>query len=192
MLAFLHLVQETYPFIRFNMSEYQTELFQNVRDFGWPAAKGDHLVVMTKMEGVGLVTWTELKKVNKIRKTYVRATGGHSKGSYNNHTGNSKTEPKKSSSIPCKEYQEGKCNKQNDHDIGLIIYTPYILCTITQSIFAESEQKRSDPTSTMVATTVSLSRVVDTVRQSVTPNIVKSELISELCFRHLAIRHLET
>ena len=49
------------------MVEYLTKLFQNVCDFGWQAAKGAHLVVMTKMED-SLVTWADLKRVNKIRK----------------------------------------------------------------------------------------------------------------------------
>ena len=67
-LGFLHLVQEeSDPFIRCNMVEYLTELFQNVCDFGWQSAKGAHLVVMTKMEE-GLASWADLKKINKIRK----------------------------------------------------------------------------------------------------------------------------
>ena len=107
-LGFLRSVQEeTDPFIRCNMIEYLTELFQNVCDFGWQAAKGAHLVVMTKMEE-GLVAWADLKKVNKIRKTYVRATGGQNTNSDNNNTGNPKRRPRKPSSMPCKEYQEGK------------------------------------------------------------------------------------
>ena len=55
-LGFLCSVQEEVnPYIRSNMVDYLTELFQNVCDFGWQAAKGTHLVVMTKMED-GLVT----------------------------------------------------------------------------------------------------------------------------------------
>ena len=71
-LGFLWPVQEeANPNIRSNVVDYLTELFQNVCDFGW---QGAHLVVMTKMED-GLVTWADLKKVNKIRKTNVRASG---------------------------------------------------------------------------------------------------------------------
>ena len=52
-LGYLRSVQEEEtPFLRSNMVEYLTELFQNVCDFGWQAAKGAHLVVMTKMEDV--------------------------------------------------------------------------------------------------------------------------------------------
>ena len=121
-LGFLRSVQEEVnPYIRCNMKEYVTELFQNVCDFGWPAAKGAHLIVMTKMKD-GLVTWADLKKVNKIRKTYVRASG-----SSNNFTGEtynqmSKKGGRKPSSMPCKEFQEGKCSRQQDHEVGLITH----------------------------------------------------------------------
>ena len=101
------------------MVEYLTELFQNVCDFGWQSAKRAHLVVMTKMEE-GLASWADLKKINKIRKTYVRATGTQNTGSDTNHTANVKKGQRKPSSVPCKEYQEGKCTRQNDHEIGLI------------------------------------------------------------------------
>ena len=61
-LGFLRSVQEEEnPFIRSNIVEYLTKLFQNICDFGWQAAKGAHLVVMAKMEE-GLVTWSDLRK----------------------------------------------------------------------------------------------------------------------------------
>ena len=47
-------------YVRSNMIEYLTELFQNVCDHSWQAAKGAHLVVMKKMEG--LITWHDFKK----------------------------------------------------------------------------------------------------------------------------------
>ena len=103
-------------------------------DYGWQAAKGAHLVVMTKMEE-GLAAWADLKKVNKIRKTYVRATGNQGTNFDNNQTGNPKKGPRKPSSIPCKEYQEGKCPKQNDHEIGLITHKhicAYCLYTVNR------------------------------------------------------------
>ena len=67
-LGFLRSVQEEQGiYIKGNMIEYLTELFQNVCDHNLQAAKGAHLVVMTKMEE-GLITWGDLKKVNKVKK----------------------------------------------------------------------------------------------------------------------------
>ena len=62
--GFLRSVQEEQdPYL----VEYINQLFQNVCDRSWQAAKGAHLVVMTKMEE-GLITWGDLQKVDKVRK----------------------------------------------------------------------------------------------------------------------------
>ena len=121
-LGFLRSVQEEpNVHIKGNMIEYLTELFQNVCDHSWQAAKGAHLVVMTKMEE-GLVTWSDLKKVNKVRKTYVRATSNPSSSQVENNNNSNKKGSRKPSSIPCKEYNEGRCQKSTDHDQGLITH----------------------------------------------------------------------
>ena len=50
-LDFLRSVQEMQDVsIKSNMVEYLTQLFQNICDHTWQAAKSVHLVVMTKME----------------------------------------------------------------------------------------------------------------------------------------------
>ena len=122
-LGFLRSVQEEQdPYLRSNMVEYLTKLYQNACDHSWQVAKGAHLVVMTKMEE-GLVTWGDLKKVNKVRKTYVKASNTLNSGdSHNNNNTNTKKVPKKPSSVPCREYNEGRCSRTVDHDIGLITH----------------------------------------------------------------------
>ena len=62
--------EEVNPYIRSNMVDYLTELFQNVCDFGWQTAKRAHFVVMTKLEGVWSLGQIFMK-IHKIRKTYV-------------------------------------------------------------------------------------------------------------------------
>ena len=121
-LGFLRSVQEEQDIhIKGNMIEYLTELFQNVCDHSWQAAKGAHLVVITKIEK-GLITWGDLKKVNKVRKTYVRATSNSSSGQADSNNVNNKKGFRKPSSIPCKEYNEDRCSKTGDHDQGLITH----------------------------------------------------------------------
>ena len=121
-LGFLRsFLEEQDGVIKGNMVEYLTELFQNVCDHSWQAAKGAHLVVMTKMEE-GLIAWNDLKKVNKVRKTYVRATSNPSSSQPDNTNSSNKKGPRKSSSIPCKDYNEGRCSKTADHDQGLITH----------------------------------------------------------------------
>ena len=122
-LGFLRSIQEEVnTLIRSNMVEYLTELFQDVCDMGWVSAKGAHLVVMSKMEE-GLVTWQDLKKVNKIRKTYVRSSFATNSSSTQEYSGpNSKKGNRKQSTIPCKDFNEGKCQKNYDHEVGLITH----------------------------------------------------------------------
>ena len=76
---------------------------------------------MTKMEE-GLVSWADLKKVNKVRKTYVRSAGVSTNSNTDNNSYNNKKATRKPSSMPCKEFQEGKCSKQQDHEEGLITH----------------------------------------------------------------------
>ena len=140
-LGYLRSVQEEEnPFIRANMVDYLTELFQNTCDFGWQASKGAHLVVMTKMEE-GLVTWSDLKKVNRIRKTYVRSAGGSNNGNTDNNSYKNKKTTRKPSSMPCKDFQKGKCSKQQDHEVGLITHKhicAYCLYTLNR-MYGHSE-----------------------------------------------------
>ena len=94
-LGFLRSVQEEKDvYIKGNMIEYLTELFQNVCDLSWQAAKGVHLVVMTKMEE-DLFAWDDLQNVSKVRKTYVRATSNFSNGQAENSNTSTKKGPRK-------------------------------------------------------------------------------------------------
>ena len=122
-LGFLRLVQEESDmYVRSNMIEYLTELFQNVCDHSWQAAKGAHLVVMTKMEE-GLITWNDLKKVNKVRKTYVNSNStSHSSQGESSNSSHNKKGNRKPSSVPCKDYNDGRCSRMGDHEQGLITH----------------------------------------------------------------------
>ena len=123
-LGFLRSVQEeNNTLTHSNKIEYLTDLFQDVCDMGLQPAKGAHLVVMSKMED-GLVTWADLKKVSKIRKTYVRSSlGASNTNNLDQHTGSVPRKGfRKSSTIPCKEFNEGRCTKTFDHDVGLITH----------------------------------------------------------------------
>ena len=123
-LGYLRSVEEEpSTFIRTNMIDYLTDMFQDVCDMGWQSAKGAHLVVMSKMED-GLVTWSDLKKVNKIRKTYVCSSIGVSTSNHQEQQAGSNTKKgfTKPSTVPCKEFNERRCSKNFNHDVGLITH----------------------------------------------------------------------
>ena len=141
-LGFLRSVQEEQdPYLRSNMVEYLTELFQDACDHSWQATKGAHLVVMTKMEE-GLITWRDLKKVNKARKTYVKASNNFNSGdTHSNNNTNTNKAPKTPSSVPCRECNEGKCSRTAEHNMGLITHKDVCAyCTYTLSrLYGHSE-----------------------------------------------------
>ena len=116
-LGYLRALQEeTDTLTRANMLEHLTELYQDICDIGWQQAKGAQFVIYSKMED-GILTWADLDKLEKIRKTYIRA------GTVSTHSDfNSNYRKTKKSSIPCRDYNEGRCTKQQDHDIGVITH----------------------------------------------------------------------
>ena len=118
-LGFLQSVQEeTDMYISANMVEYLTELFQNMCDHCWSAAKGAHLVMLTGMED-GLITWSDLKRVNIVCKTYISgSSSSHGSQVDNGSVRHNKKGPRKQSTVPC----EGRGSKTSDHDQGLITH----------------------------------------------------------------------
>ena len=65
------LGNEKDPSVCSNMSEYLGNLFQDVVDMGFTAAKGCHAVILSQMEE-GNLTWAELPKIDSIRRNYVQ------------------------------------------------------------------------------------------------------------------------
>ena len=70
---------------------------------------------------------------------------------------------KKPSCLSCEDYQEGKCSKQNDHDIGLITHKHICAYCLYISVTIKRKQKRSEPTSTTVEVVASVHKLVDVV-----------------------------
>ena len=55
------------------MIEYLTELAQDACDYSWDAAKGAHSVLCHRMVD-GVLNWSNLKEIKKIRKPYAQRT----------------------------------------------------------------------------------------------------------------------
>ena len=72
----MRIQEESDPLVRENMSEYLAELLQDVCDYSWEAAKGAHSVLLHRMTD-GVVNWSSLKEISKIRKKYAHTTSGH-------------------------------------------------------------------------------------------------------------------
>ena len=73
-LGYLRIRQEEKDSsIREHMIEYLTELMQDACDYSWESAKGAHSVLLHRMAN-GVVDWSQVKEVQKIRKRYAQTT----------------------------------------------------------------------------------------------------------------------
>ena len=72
LLGFLRIREEEKdPLIKEHMIQYVTELTQDACDFSWEAAKGAHSVLLHRMAD-GVVDWSNITEVQKIRQTYAQ------------------------------------------------------------------------------------------------------------------------
>ena len=109
-VRFLHIAQEeSNQEFRAHMYEYLIELMQDATDNTWAAAKGDHVILMHRMQ-YGVLNWGHIKKIQNIRKTYARAiVHSGSDNQTKRHTGNR---------VPCRNYQTESCGFPGNHDIN--------------------------------------------------------------------------
>ena len=107
LLGFLRIRQEeTDPNIKENMIDYLTELMQDACDYTWDSAKGAHSVLLHRMAD-GVLTWSQIKEVHRIRKRYAQTVS----------TTNIQDKNSKSSKVvPCLKYNKGTCLRGNDHE----------------------------------------------------------------------------
>ena len=78
LLGFLRFRQEKQdPIVKENMVEYLTELLHDACYYSWEAAKGAHCVLLHRMQD-GVVSWQNLKEVNKICKRYAHTSSTQS------------------------------------------------------------------------------------------------------------------
>ena len=106
LLGFMRIRQEEQdPVIKENMSDYVTELLQDACDYGWESAKGAHSVLLHRMQD-GVLTWHNVKEIQKIRKRYAHTVA--------NATSVDKNKVLKI--VPCLKYNKGQCSRSNDHE----------------------------------------------------------------------------
>ena len=120
-LGFLRSIMiEKSPTLRANMLAYLTELCQNICDNGFQQSKGAHHVVLSQMED-GLLTWGQLKKCHKVRKTYLCSNMAQRGTTEVDNTGHNSGK-KRTASVPCRDYQSGRCRHTDEHDKGSVTY----------------------------------------------------------------------
>ena len=105
--GFLRIRQEESDHnIKENMIDYVTELLQDACDYSWDSAKEAHAVLLHRMAG-GIVDWTQLKEVYKIRKRYSQTTSTNQVQEKGN---------KAPRVVPCLKFNKGACIRSGDHE----------------------------------------------------------------------------
>ena len=135
MLGFLRIAQEeNNPEFRAHMYEYLTELMQDAADNTWAAAKGAHAILMHRMQD-GVLDWGDIKKIQKIRKTYARAIV---------HSGSdNQTKRGTGNGVPCRNYQTGSCGFPGNHDINGL-HVKHICAHCFTSVGKEHKHAKKD------------------------------------------------
>ena len=82
--------------------------------------------------------------------------------------------------MPCKEYQEGKCSKQSDRDIGLITHKHICISSVHREKMTKRGKKRTKTTPTAVDSLIRSSKGITAVGQCQTVEIGNSKLDHKL------------
>ena len=94
--------EEKNPEIKDSMLDYLVSLFDDANDFSWDAAKASHAILLCRMEQDEIKNYTELEKIDRIRRAHAQR---HS------HTSQNYQNPKKMGqktlkSMPCIFYNQ--------------------------------------------------------------------------------------
>ena len=90
------------------MLDYMTDLMEDSHDFGWPAAKASHAVLLCKMED-NKINWLETEKIDRIRRVHAQRSGS-------NTSNTSFGRRAKDRPTPCRFFQKGQCSQKGDHE----------------------------------------------------------------------------
>ena len=105
--------------IKDSMLDYLVSLFDDANDFSWDAAKASHAVLLCRMEQGEIRNYTELEKIDRIRRAHAQRHNQPPPQSYQNAN---KTGQRNNKSMPCVFYNKGTCNQPKTHETRGILY----------------------------------------------------------------------
>ena len=104
--------------IKDSMLDYLVSLFDDANDFSWDAAKARHAVLLCRMEQGEIKDYSELEKIDRIRRAHAQRHN-HTSQSFQNAN---KTGQKNTKSMPCIFYNKGRYNQPKTHETRGILY----------------------------------------------------------------------
>ena len=94
------------------MLEYLGDIMEDCHDFGWPASKAAHAVLLCKMEE-SKIDWSQTDKIDKIRRVHAQKVV---------HPSNQVRLSISKRQMPCKYYQKSSCSHKGDHETNGQMY----------------------------------------------------------------------
>ena len=102
-------------------------LFDDANDFSWDAAKASHAVLLCRMEQGEVKRYTEVDKIDRIRRAYAQR---HQYPSMSTQT-SSKFGNKTPKAVPRLYFNQNMCNQSKTHKTKGVVYKPICSASFT-------------------------------------------------------------
>ena len=104
--------------IKDSMLDYMVSLFDDANDFSWDAAKASHAVLQCRMEQGEVKSYTEVDKIDRIRRANAQRHQYPSMSNQNSRKFGNKT----SRTVPCIYFNQNTCNQSRTHETKGVVY----------------------------------------------------------------------
>ena len=94
------------------MLDYLVSLLEDAQDFSWEAAKASHAVLLCRMEQGEIASYSQVEKIDWIRRAYAERHIHPSNYSQSNN----KNYQKSQKVMTCQYFNQGTCSHSKTHD----------------------------------------------------------------------------
>ena len=101
-----------------SMLDYLISLLEDAQDFSWDAPRASHAVLLCRMEQGDVKNYTDVDKIDRIRRANAQRHIAPSANLSNSKKNNQKT----SKAVPCTYYNQGTCSFVRTHDTKGVTY----------------------------------------------------------------------
>ena len=102
------------------MLDYLVNLLEDTTDFSWAAAKASHAVLLCRMEQGEVKDWSEVKKIDRIRRAHAQRHVTANVGSNPKNQDRAQFAPAKFT--PCIYYNRNACSQTKTHETKGVLY----------------------------------------------------------------------
>ena len=107
---------------REHMLDYMICLLDDAQDFSWQAAKASHAVHLCRMEQGEIADWSQVEKIDKVRRANAQKHVPSASGTHQNRTHTAKSFVKTQKTMPCVYFNQGTCPHSKNHETKGTLY----------------------------------------------------------------------